>query len=393
MLPPMRPGADKPRLLLLTPDFPPARGGIQVLAQRLASGMSGFHTRVVTLDSPGARAFDAAGHLATRRVPVGGMPGMARAVALNGTALVEAVRHRPHVVLSAHLLTSPAAALLRRTVGTPTVQYFYAKEIPDKPGLARFAARQADRSVAISSYAANLLAAQGARPASVTLVSPGVDLPSGLAAEPASHSSPRRPTFLTVARLRDRYKGHDVLIDALPAVRAKVPDVEWIVIGDGPLRSELEGRAHARGVADAVRFLGAVGDDERDRWLRRADLLAMPSRLPGPGRAGEGFGIVYLEAGAHGKPVVAGNVAGAVDAVVHEETGLLVDPADPPAVAAAIAALLLDDQMARRMGAAGARRARAFAWPLIVARVEAVVHEVLAGASPRQRVSRSRVGV
>ena len=70
-------------------------------------------------------------------------------------------------------------------------------------------------------------------------------------------------------------------------------------------------------MADAVRFLGAVPDEQRDMWLRRADLLAMPSRLPGGGLAGEGFGIVYLEAAAYGKPVVAGNVAGALDAVAR----------------------------------------------------------------------------
>ena len=111
-----------------------------------------------------------------------------------------------------------------------------------------------------------------------------------------------------------------------------------------------------------MRFLGAVSDAERDTWLRRADLLAMPSRLPGAGRAGEGFGIVYLEAGAYGKPVVAGNVGGALDAVRDGETGLLVDPADAHAVAEAIARLLLDPDLARRLGAGG-RTARAQALP------------------------------
>jgi glycosyltransferase involved in cell wall biosynthesis len=100
--------------------------------------------------------------------------------------------------------------------------------------------------------------------------------------------------------------------------------------------------------------------------------------------AGEGFGIVYLEAGVYGKPVVAGNVAGALDAVADGESGLLVNPTDSPAVASAIARLLHDRDLARRLGEAGARRAQGFAWPLIAERVEAVLLSQLeVSARPR----------
>jgi phosphatidylinositol alpha-1,6-mannosyltransferase len=176
-----------------------------------------------------------------------------------------------------------------------------------------------------------------------------------------------------VARLEDRYKGHDVITRAMPLVRAQVPDAQWVVIGNGPLRSGLERLATAQGVEDAVHFLGAVSDEERNAWLRRASLLAMPSRLPDGGFAGEGFGIVYLEAGAYGKPVLAGNVGGALDAVVDGETGLLVDPRNHVAVAAAATRLLRDGELAQRLGTAGAKRAKSFAWPVICRRVEEVL--------------------
>jgi phosphatidyl-myo-inositol dimannoside synthase len=133
-------------------------------------------------------------------------------------------------------------------------------------------------------------------------------------------------------------------------------------------------------VADSVDFLGAVSDERRDSWLRRARVLAMPSRLPAGGFAGEGFGIVYLEAGAHGKPVIAGNVGGALDAVADGESGLLVDPTDPLKVADAISSLLLDDELASRLGRGGAERARRFAWPTIVERVEKVLRQQLEAA-------------
>jgi phosphatidylinositol alpha-1,6-mannosyltransferase len=378
-----RHGGSKPRLLLITPDFPPARGGIQVLAHRLATGLEGFETVVVTLNSGDARPFDATSGVATRRVRAGRRLGGARNAALGATAVVEALRFRPDVMLSAHIVASPAAALVRRALGAPTVQYFHANEIPDKPRLTAFAARQADRTIAVSSYTASLMAAAGAPPVAVRLIPPGVDLPG----DPDSSSagrSPERPTILTIARLQNRYKGHDVLIEALRQVRARVPNVEWVVIGDGPLRGELEQLARTRGVADAVRFLGSLTDEQRNHWLRRADLFAMPSRLPGGGLAGEGFGIVYLEAAAYGVPVLAGNVAGALDAVADGESGLLVDPTDPGAVASAIVRLLLDRQFARALGAAGAARARDFAWPLIAERVEAVLLETLARSRARR---------
>jgi phosphatidylinositol alpha-1,6-mannosyltransferase len=104
----------------------------------------------------------------------------------------------------------------------------------------------------------------------------------------------------------------------------------------------------------------------------------MPSRLSGGGLGGEGFGIVYLEASAHGLPVVAGEAAGALDAVVPGTTGLLVDPTDHVRVADAIASLLRDRRRADALGRAGREYAARFAWPEIARRVEDVMLEVAA---------------
>jgi phosphatidyl-myo-inositol dimannoside synthase len=370
-----RPAVRRPRLLVLTPDFPPERGGIQVLVHGLLMGLRRFQTRVVTLDSPGADVYDADNDLSVRRVSADRRMRAGRNIPLNAVALREAASLRPELVLSAHIVTSPAAATIRRVFGARTVQYFHANEIGNKPRLAAYAARHADASIAVSSYTASLLAGVGVAPAAITLIPPGVDLPSDPGSLPAEH-----PTVVTVARLAARYKGHDVLLGALVRIRERVPDVQWVVIGDGPLRPELEALARSLGVADRVRFLRSVSDEERNAWLRRATVFAMPSRLPGGGLAGEGFGIAYLEAGAYGKPVVAGNVGGAVDAVLDGVTGLLVDPTDAVALADAITQLLLDRELARRLGEAGAVRARELSWPVIAGRLEAVLFELLARA-------------
>jgi phosphatidyl-myo-inositol dimannoside synthase len=368
----------RPRLLVLTPDFPPAPGGIQQVVHRLAAGMSAFQTLVVALDDRDAAAFDEAAELAVRRVRAGGWhgrplaPRAARMAALNAAGVGAAIRFRPQLTLSAHIVTSPAASLCGRLLGARTCQYFYAEEIGARRRLAAFAAREADLSIAISAYTAELIAGTGATPRRLQLIPPGVDLP----ADPAPQT-PDRPTILTIARLEERYKGHDVMLRALPLVLAKVPDAHWVVIGEGSLRPGLEELAGAHGVAHAVSFLGAVSDGQRDQWLRRADLVAMPSRLPGGPLAGEGFGIAYLEAGAFGKPALGGRVGGALDAILDGETGLLVDPTDPVEVAEATTRLLLDRELAAKLGRGGAAHAREHAWPAIALRVQAALLELL----------------
>jgi phosphatidyl-myo-inositol dimannoside synthase len=363
------------RTLVLTPDFPPSRGGIQVLVHRLVTHATELNARVLTLGpGPVAAEFDRGAPVQVRRVGTRYGGRQADVAKLNVAALREAVRLRPELVLSAHIVVSPAAAIIRRSLRIPVVQYLYAKEIGARPKLAGFAVRHADAVIAISRYTEQLALEVGADARRVALIPPGVDLPDGAAVRNGEGDG--RPRLVTVARLEDRYKGHDVIARALPLVRARVPEVEWVVVGDGPLRKHLEQLVRSNGVTGSVRFVGSVSDAERDGWLRRADVFAMPSRLPARGLAGEGFGIVYLEANARGLPVVAGCVAGALDAVVDGETGLLVDADDHFAVAEAVSTLLLDRERARSIGDAGVEHSRSFAWPTIAERVESVCRRV-----------------
>jgi phosphatidylinositol alpha-1,6-mannosyltransferase len=159
------------------------------------------------------------------------------------------------------------------------------------------------------------------------------------------------------------------MIAALPLVLQRVPEVKWVVIGDGRLRPELERAVAEQGLNGCVEFAGYVSDSERDQWLERARAFAMPSRIP-PGGEGEGFGIVYLEAAAHGVPVVAGNAAGAVDAIVHGRTGLLVDPEDASGVAEALVRILEDDALASRLSDEAVRRVGGFSWTATSRRIE-----------------------
>jgi phosphatidylinositol alpha-1,6-mannosyltransferase len=354
-------------LLMVTPDFPPAHGGIQVLMHRLAAHLREHEPRIVTLGDRAGRRFDRASGMHVRRVPAGPRWHRASVGMLNARGVAEALRARPAVVLCGHVSAAPAAMLAGRLTGAPVVMYVHADEFRARPALTARAVRRADATVAVSRYTRGLALDAGADAQRVHLIHPGVDLPEGRRGARAE-----RPTLLTVARLTE-HKGHDVVLAALPAVLSRVPDAEWVVVGDGPRRAALERLAHEHGVAGAVRFAGAVDAAERDRWLDRAHAFVMPSRVPAGGVGGEGFGIAFVEAGAHGLPVLAGDRGGARDAVRDGETGLLVDAGDPDAVARGLIALLTDAPLAARLGAGGAARARELAWPRVAAAVEDVL--------------------
>jgi phosphatidylinositol alpha-1,6-mannosyltransferase len=245
--------------------------------------------------------------------------------------------------------------------------------------LAHFAVTRAHRTIAVSSYAVELARRAGAPEGRIHQIPPGVD-----AAQLANGGRGRsRDVLLTVSRIEQEDKGHDVVLAALPAIRRRVPTARWVVIGDGALRSGLEERAAVMGLDGAVSFLRSVSDAERDRWLDTAAAFVMPSRIPPDRKGGEGFGIVYLEAAAHGLPVVAGNAGGAVDAVVHEVTGLLVDPTDAAAVADATTRLLTDAELSARLGRASVARAQQFAWPVVAERVRTVLAEAMGESDGR----------
>jgi phosphatidyl-myo-inositol dimannoside synthase len=364
--------ASAPSLLVVTPDFPPAKGGIQTLMHRVTLHMTRLQPHVVTLDADGPDAIAENG--AVRRVGARRAPHQARVAALNLAAWRASRRLRPDLVLSGHVVSGPAALLIGRRLGVPVAQYFYAKEVTGRPRLAAFAAQRADLNVAISGYCESLVLAAGGPPDSIRRIQPGVDLPPDHTPQPRAE----RPTLVTVSRLADRYKGHDVVLEAMPGIIERVPGAQWVVVGDGPLRAELERRAAALGVAGSVSFVGSVDDAERDAWLERAHVFVMPSRPPEDGTAGEGFGIVYLEAAARGLPVVAGDTGGSVDAVADGETGLLVPAADPVAVGDAVARLLVDAELRERLAAGGRAWARERAWPEVARRLEDALLDALA---------------
>lgn len=175
--------------------------------------------------------------------------------------------------------------------------------------------------------------------------------PDGGDADEVTLARVRDPAALIVGRMSsaERYKGHDELIDAWPAVERDTPGAQLVVAGAGDDEARLRAKAVQRGVGEHVLFCGRVSAATLAGLFKRVRVFAMPSR-------GEGFGIVYLEAMRAGLPCVASTEDGAGDVVVDGETGILLSPDDRGAIVAALGSLLRDEERARRLGAAGRRR-------------------------------------
>ena len=284
--------------------------------------------------------------------------------------------------------------LLRNVLGIPYIIYTYAKEIAEPLPTEwhqrnfRRALLEADRVVTISEYTRERLVQLGVDPSKIVMVCPGVNLgafhpdPKAGRTIRARHGlSDNQPVLLTVSRLIPR-KGHDKVIEALPMVLEQVPDAAYLVVGTGPGKDWLLTQAHKNGVTDRVIFVGRVPDEEMAAYYNATDVFVMPNRVEGTDV--EGFGIVFLEANACGKPVIGGRSGGAVDAIADGESGYLVDPYSPQDIAEAAIRLLTDPALARRMGEQGRERVQQeFVWERAARQVRELT-EVVAATRARK---------
>jgi len=151
----------------------------------------------------------------------------------------------------------------------------------------------------------------------------------------AKHGLRGRHVLLTVGRLssQEQYKGHEIVFQALPTVLQEFPNTVYVILGSGDDQKRLRAKASELGIEQNVVFTGFVPDSELVEYYNLCDIFVMPSK-------GEGFGIVYLEALACGKPVIAADQGGSLDALLDGRLGLLVKPDSATDVAAALTHLL-----------------------------------------------------
>jgi phosphatidyl-myo-inositol dimannoside synthase len=355
------------RVLLVTNDFPPRRGGIQSYLGEFVGLLVQSGSHEVTVYAPrwkGADAFDdsarTAGYRVVRHPGTLMLPGpavdarMRRLIAEHDIDTVWFGAAAPLALLAQRARQGGATRVLASTHGHEVGWSM----LPVARSVLRRIGDATDVVTFVSRYTRSRFAPAFGPAASLEYLPPGVDT-DRFRPDPASRAELRdryrlgeRPTVVCVSRLVPR-KGQDMLINAMPSIRRRVDGAALMIVGGGPYLETLRKLAQDCGVADHVTFTGGVAAAELPAHHALADVFAMPCRTRGGGMDVEGLGIVFLEASATGVPVIAGESGGAPEAVQHNKTGLVVDGRSGNNVADAVIELLTDRDRAAAMGAAG----------------------------------------
>lgn len=360
------------RILIPTADYPPIEGGISTVTVQTARALArrGHEVTVVAPQLPGAAAFDRGEPVEVARFAGYGL-GWFRFFPMLAAAWPRL--GETDLLLGINIAYGGVIGLLAQgPFYTPYATFGYAYEFLKFPrrspaaALLRCAYRHSRAVIAISGFTRDNLVQFGVPAPMIRIVRPGAaPVPrqsrAALAALRKRYALGDGPVILAVGRFVPR-KGHVTLVEALPAVLERVPEAQLALVGRGPCMYDVLQRAHELGVRDSIVVPGAIPDDDLAGLYQACDVFALPTGQDARGQV-EGFGLVFTEAHAHGKPVVAGRSGGVTDAVIDGKTGLIVPPRDPAALAAALLRLLEDEALAHKLGRAGKRRvARELNW-------------------------------
>ncbi|GAA0630245.1 glycosyltransferase family 4 protein [Sporichthya brevicatena] len=351
-----------PRILVVTNDYPPRAGGIQSFVEALVRRLPPDEVVVYAPAWEGAAAYDAGEPYPVVRHP--------RALMLPIPTVARRAREIARRYGCDRVLFGAAAPLgllapglrevgVRRSVG---ITHGHEAGWALVPG-GRTAVRRVGAAVDVLTYLGDYTRTHISRVlrpadrAKLVRLHPGVDTDvfvpaAGRAERRAELGLGDRPVVVCVSRLVRR-KGQDVLIAALPAIRARVPGATLLLVGSGPDDEHLRTLAARTGVTEHVVFTGGVPAADLPSYYAAGDVFAMPCRTRRRGLDVEGLGMVFLEASATGLPVVVGDSGGAPDAVLPGRTGHVVDGRSPAAVARTVGDLLADPAAAAALGAAG----------------------------------------
>ncbi|MGC4095642.1 MAG: glycosyltransferase [Nitrospira sp.] len=271
------------------------------------------------------------------------VPDLFRTLLMGGLGLLLGMSDRPIAFLATHIHFLPVLRWLRWCIGSPYAGVMHGIEVWNLRQPSRIRALyEADLLISVSKYTANRVANHLSLDTNVIQILPNTFdedryIP-GLKSSSLLKSFGLKPSdrvILTVGRLSssEAYKGHDQVLRALPAVLKSIPDCKYLIAGDGEDRSRLEALVDELEIKHAVIFAGFVPAEQLPILYRLCDVFVMPS-------TGEGFGIVFLEALASGKPVIAGNIDASAEALDMGRLGALVDPMAPVEVGNAIISAL-----------------------------------------------------
>ena len=378
------------KLLVLTELFLPTKGGTAVWAAEVYKRLGGKGIHIVTADVPGADEVDSAHPNTVHRIDLKRVAWL-RPESLGMYAkfffksLLLALTHRFDALHAFRALPEGLIAwLVARLTFRPVVIYAHGEELTTwgrggKYKAMRFALRHADVVIANSDYTCDTLLAMGVDRARIVIVYPGVDVSvfkPGLDFGELRENlgiQPRDRLIFSVGRL-SRRKGFDQMIRAVARLRSKDSPVHYVIAGVGEDADYLDRLIVELDVPDIVHRIGAVKEADLPRWINACDVFAMPNREINGDT--EGFGMVFIEAAACGKPSIAGKAGGTSSSVRDQITGLLVDGEDLNELTRNLKRLLDDVGFARQLGEAGYQRVQAeFSWDRVASMTSELIRE------------------
>ncbi len=365
------------RLLVLTELFLPTKGGTAVWAAEVYKRLGGKEIHIVTADVPGSAGVDAAHpntlhRLSLNRVAWLRPESLTMYARFFFKALGLALTHRFDAIHAFRALPEGWVAWsVARLTFRPVVIYAHGEELTTwgrggKYRVMRFTLRHANRVIANSEHTRDTLLEMGVESARISIIYPGVDVSvfrPGLDIAGLRESmgiQPDEKLVFSVGRL-SRRKGFDQMIRAVAQLRNEGVAVRYVIAGIGEDEAYLDGLIEAHQLHGLAHRIGAVSEADLPRWLNACDVFAMPNReINGDN---EGFGMVFIEAAACGKPSLSGTAGGTGSAVLHEQTGLRVAGESVEAIADGLRRLLTQPTLRLDWGKhALSRVEREFSW-------------------------------
>jgi len=355
--------------LIVSVDFPPHKDGVSTVSGELAEKLTRLGKKIVVVGpyEKGVKDFDRKLPFKVYRTPFYNL-GYIRFIPIAIITSFLLLKYKVNAVFSMNIAYSGICSFfLSKIFRFKYISFAYGYEfrkVKNNPILRNLYLkiyRDSKAIFAISNYVLQKLIEFGVDSQKIKLVHPGTD-PDKFYPSKVSDSDYRRynisensKVILTVGRLVER-KGHDMVIKAMPYIIAKFPNALYFIAGDGPQRKKLERLTNDLKVSKYIRFLGKVSDRELLKLYNMCSLFIMPSReIKNQGQV-EGFGIVYLEANACSKPVIASCSGGIEDCVIDGYNGIIINPLDLEDIKNVTIKLLEDKELREKLGAQGRQR-------------------------------------
>lgn len=370
-------------LLVLTELFLPTKGGTAVWAAEVYKRLGGKGIHIITANVPGAQNIDATHpnsihRLNLERVPWLRPESLAMYARFFIKSLALALTHRFSALHAFRVLPEGLVAwLVARLTFRPVVIYAHGEELTTwgrgaKYKAMGFALRHANRIIANSEHTRDTLRGMGIDPLRITIIYPGVDtdiFKPGLDTTGLRESLnilPDEQLVFSVGRL-SRRKGFDHTLRAIAQLRQEGLPVRYVIGGIGEDADYLDQLIRELQLENIAHRIGPIQEQDLPRWLNACDVFAMPNReINGDN---EGFGMVFIEAGACGKAVLAGKAGGTGSAVLDRQTGLRVNGEEIHDIVRALRQLLTDTPLLSKYGNAALLRVQSdFAWARVAAR-------------------------